>query len=150
MTTTLCAAAPHRDALLFITSRHQTTTNLSVPELQNIYLGRTTRWKDGHRIVVVVRSPATLAGRTFLQQVVRMFDIDFSQEWLGVVFRGEAAAPPEVIASAESVREVIAADPDAIAFVLQSELTADDARLLRTLTIEGKRSGEESYPFAVR
>ena len=149
ITTTPFAAASRREALVFITSKDQGTTNLSSSEVRDIYLGRTTRWQDGHRITVIVRPATTLAGRTFLQQVVHMSEIDFSQNWLGVVFRGEAPSPPRVIAPADAVRKMVTGNVDAIAFVLTSELTAEDESLIRILTIDGKTRDEENYPLAV-
>ncbi|HEX3107633.1 MAG TPA: hypothetical protein VHU41_00975 [Thermoanaerobaculia bacterium] len=144
------AAQPRRDALVFITSKNQTTTSLSTAELRNIYLGRTTRWKNGRRILVIVRPPAMPAGREFLDRVVRMSEIDFSQDWLGAVFRGEAAAAPRVIGSTDAVRKAIAENTDAIAFVLSSELVAEDETSIRVLAVDGKTRDEPSYPFVIR
>lgn len=147
MTMTPLAAVPRREALVFITSKDQVTTNLSSSEVRDIYLGRTTRWKNGHRITVVVRPATTAAGRVFLQQVVRMSEIDFSQNWLGVVFRGEASSPPRATAPVDAVRKLIAGNADAIAFVLSSELVAEDESLIRALAIDGRTREEEAYPY---
>jgi ABC-type phosphate transport system substrate-binding protein len=149
MAMTAFAAVSRRETLVFITSKDQATTNLSTAEVRNIYLGRTTRWKNGRRISVIVRPATTAAGRTFLQQVVRMSEIDFSQNWLGVVFRGEASSPPQVIAPADAARKLVSGNADAIAFVSSSELAAEDEGLIRTLTIDGKGREEEGYPFVV-
>jgi ABC-type phosphate transport system substrate-binding protein len=149
MTMTSIAAVPRRETIVFIASKDQTTTNLSIAEVRNIYLGRTTRWRDGHRITLIVRPATTPAGRAFLDRVVRLSEIDFSQNWLGVVFRGEASSPPQVIAPLSAVRKLLTANPDAIAFVLSSELVAEDEALVRVLTIDGKARDEDGYPFVV-
>lgn len=149
MTAMPFAGASRRESLVFITSKEQVTTSLSAAEVRNIYLGRTTRWQNGHRITVIVRPATTAAGRTFLQQVVRMSEIDFSQNWLGVVFRGEASAPPRVVAPSDAVRKLVAGNADAIAFVLSSELTAEDDAVIRTLSIDGRTRDEEAYPYLV-
>ena len=149
MTATPFAALPRRDSLVFITSKDQTTTTLSPSELRNIFLGRTTRWKNGRRIVVIVRPSTTAAGREFLDRVVRMSEIDFSQDWLGVVFRGHAPSAPRVIGSADAVRKMVAENVDAIAFVLSSELGAEDETLIHILAIDGKPPNDETYPFAI-
>ena len=147
LTATLVAPQAHRDTLVFIVSTQQTTTTLSATDLRNIYLGRMTRWKNGHRIAAIVRPSSTDAERAFLARLVRMSDIDFSQHWLGLIFRGEAPSPPQVIASADGVRKAVAANPDSIAFLLTSELPGGDDRPIRTLLIDGKAPNEPGYPF---
>jgi ABC-type phosphate transport system substrate-binding protein len=147
LTATLIAPPAHRDPLVFIVSAQQTTTTLSAADLRNIYLGRMTRWKNGHRIAVIVRPATSDAERAFLARLVRMSDIDFSQHWLGVIFRGEAPSPPQVIASAESVEKAVAANPDSIAFLLTSETLAEDDRSIRILTVDGQAPSEARYPF---
>jgi ABC-type phosphate transport system substrate-binding protein len=149
MTPAPYADVPKRGSLLFITSKEQATASLSVAEVRNIYLGRTTRWPDGRRITVIVRPATTEAGRAFLRHVVRMSEIDFSQDWLGVVFRGHASSPPRVIGQAEAVRKLVAGNAGAIGVVLSSELTEEDEAHLQILAIDGKTPGEESYPFAI-
>jgi len=150
LTATPFAAQPRRDALVFITSRSQTTTSLSTAELRNIFLGRTTRWKNGRRILVIVRPATTPAGRDFLDRVVRMSEIDFSQDWLAAVFRGQVSSAPRVVASTDAVRKAIAGNANAIAFVLRSELVVEDETSIRILAVDGKTPDDASYPFVTR
>jgi hypothetical protein len=123
-----CIGAPRQDALVFITTNPQST--LSSAELRNLYLGRTTRWKNGRRVALIVRPASTTAGNAFLKQVVRMSEIDFSQHWLGVVFRGEAPSPPRVVEAAQAVVKIVIENPDALAFVMESELEGIDEHSL--------------------
>ncbi len=146
MTATVFAGGPRRDALVFVVSAHRTTTTASTAELRNIYLGRTTRWKDGHRIAVIVRASNTEAERTFLRRLVRMSDLDFSQHWLGVIFRGEAPSPPQVIEEAAAVRKKVAEHDESIALMLMSELATGDEGI-RALIVDGKMPGDNDYPF---
>lgn len=118
--------APRQDALVFITTNPQAA--LSPAELRNIYLGRTTRWKNGRRVALLVRPASTPAGKAFLKQVVRMPEIDFSQHWLGVVFRGEAPSPPRVVDAATAVVKIVTENPDALGFVMESEIEGIDER----------------------
>jgi ABC-type phosphate transport system substrate-binding protein len=143
------ADAPRRDTLVFITSRNQPTKTLSAAEIRSIFLGQKTRWKNGRRITVIVRPATTAAGRIFLERVVRTSEIDFAQHWLGVVFRGEAPSAPQVIASADAVRRWVAADTDAIAFVLGSELAGENEALIQTLAIDDPARDSDSYPFTI-
>ena len=45
---------------------------------------------------------ATPEGQLFLQQLIRMSDIDYAHFWIGAVFRGEASSAPRVIDSRNS------------------------------------------------
>jgi ABC-type phosphate transport system substrate-binding protein len=140
------AAGSPSDALVFVVSARRPTTRLSSAELRQISLGRITRWKDGRRIVLAIRPAATPAGGAFFDHVVQMSDIDFSQNWLGIIFRGEATAPPRVLKSSEEVKRFLSKSSDALAYLLASELEPGDTSI-RRLIIDGVRPDEPSYPL---
>ena len=121
------AAATTPQTIVFITSPKRAPLELSSAELRRIFLGQTSRWRDGHRIVLLVRPATTPEGRTFLDRIVQMPEIDYSQWWIGEVFRGEAAAPPRVIETPEKMIRAVAANPDAIGFLSPSDVTRDIA-----------------------
>ena len=143
------AAASGSDALVFVVGARRQPIAVSSAELRKVYLGKTTRWPDGRRIVLAVRPARTAAGKIFFDRVVEMSDIDFSRHWLGVLFRGEAVAAPRVISGADEVRRLLARTPDALAFLLSSELDAGDTSL-RPLAIDGRSPGSPSYLYRVR
>jgi len=138
-------AAP-KDELVFVAGKPRPPAAISSSDLRRIYLGRTTRWPDGRRIVLAVRPAATAAGRIFYDRVAGMSEIDFSRLWLGVLFRGEADSAPRVIERAEDVLKFLDRTPDGLAFLLSSELDPrDPAR--RPLRIDGRDPGTAGYPY---
>ncbi len=131
----------------FVSARGATRNrNLSEGDLRRIFLGEISRWPNGHRIVLYVRSFDSVPGRLFLDRLIRMSDIDYAQWWLGAVFRGRAAAAPRVMTSPESMSKAVAANADAIGF--DSPQTPDAEMLV--LTIDGRAPGDPQYPIRGR
>lgn len=110
-----CATVPLR--LVVAVSASQSVTNLSSADLRRIYIGDMTRWPDGHRIVPVMLPTRSREWEVFLKRVVRMSAIDFAQDWISVVFRGRAPAPPVVVTTAADALDFVAAHAGAIAVV---------------------------------
>ncbi|HKB70466.1 MAG TPA: hypothetical protein VKH46_06440 [Thermoanaerobaculia bacterium] len=140
------AAPPPKDELVFVAGTARPPAAISSSDLRRIYLGRTTRWPDGRRIVLAVRPAATAAGRIFYDRVAGMSEIDFSRLWLGVLFRGDAETAPRVIRDAADVRRFLARTPDGLAFLLSSELDPRDSAR-RPLRIDGRDPGTAGYPY---
>ena len=154
------AGAPIR--LVVAVSVSQSVNNLSGADLRRIYVGEMTRWPDGHRIVPVMLPTRSQASEVFLKHVVRMSPIDFAQEWISVVFRGRAPAPPVVVASAAEALDYVAAHHDAIAFVsddvssatVRSTPSGDSAPTradrhpgIRIINIDGRPPRSSEYPL---
>jgi ABC-type phosphate transport system substrate-binding protein len=120
--------------------------DVSAGDLRRIFLGDISRWRNGHRIVLFVRPMDTPEGRFFLDHVVRMSDIDYSQWWLGAVFRGRVANAPRVIGNVDEMVRAIAATPDAIGFV-----AAPPAELgVSVLMVDGKAPADPRYTLRAR
>jgi ABC-type phosphate transport system substrate-binding protein len=142
----LPAAAPQpRETLTFVVSPRSEVRDLSYAELRRLFLGQTSRWRDRHRVVVFLRSPASPEGRILLDRVVRMSDIDYSQHWIGAIFRGEAAAVPRIFESRQALLRAVAENPDAIGYVLTSDQPVGPAR---AITIDGKTPQDPEYRVA--
>ena len=154
------AAAPLR--LVVAVSASQSITNLSSGDLRRIYVGDMTRWPDGHRIVPVMLPPRSHGSEVFLKRVVRMSAIDFAQEWISVVFRGRAPAPPVVVATTADALDFVAAHHDAIAVVPDnvspgsvrttptgdsSPARADRRSGIRLINIDGRPPRSSEYPL---
>lgn len=130
--------------LVVIVSPASAVTNISTGDLRRSYLGSITRWPNGQRITLVVLRAETEAQRTFLKRVVQMTDIDYSQHWLGEVFRGRASGPPHVAASAAEAVRFVAGHPNAIGFVSMEAVDAS----VSLLSVDGKGAETEDYPLA--
>ena len=139
------AAERPRESVTFVVSARSTVHDLSAAELRRIFLGQTSRWSDRHRIVVCLRPTDSPEGRIMLDRLVRMSDIDYSQNWIGAVFRGAAATAPAVYPSREALLKAVANSPDAIGFVL----TADPLpAAVRAITVDRKTPDDPAYPIA--
>jgi ABC-type phosphate transport system substrate-binding protein len=122
--------------------------DISAGDLRRIFLGDISRWANGRRIIVFVRSSETSEGRLFLDRLVRMSDIDYSQWWLGAVFRGHSANPPRVVASNEDMIKAVATTPDAIGFVAAPPVVIESG--VEVLTVNGKAPSDPAYPVRSR
>ena len=137
----LPAPAPIR--LIVVVSSSQKVSDLSSGDLRRIYIGEMTRWPNGHRIVPVMPPRRSGESGAFLKHVVRMSAIDFAQEWISVVFRGRAPAPPVVVATASEALDIVASHQDAIAVIPDIEIRAG----LRVITIDGRAPRASDYPL---
>jgi len=124
------AAEPQHASVSFLVSAANPARNVSSGDLRRIFLGQITRWNDGHRIILFVGPPDSESARLFFDRVVRMSDIDYSQWWLGAVFRGRAANAPRVIAGVVTPPPV---EPG-----------------VAVLTIDGKEPSDLQYPVRDR
>ena len=141
----LADAAPRRDALVFVCG-NRAAPAVSSADLRRIFLGRTTRWPDGRRIVLAVRPASTAAGRAFYGRVAEMSEIDFSRLWLGNLFRGDVESAPRVIGPADEVRRFLAQTPDGLTVLLSSEIDPRDPAI-RPVPVDGHLPGSPGYPY---
>jgi hypothetical protein len=140
----LAAAEVVQHRLLVIVSPSQPITDISLADLRRVYLGQLSRWPTRHRIVVVVPSPRSPEGTLFIKRVINMAELDYSQYWIGAVFRGQAAAAPLVAASPAEAKRFVASQPDAIAVI--ADVVTDSS--VRVLTVDGKPASAADYPLA--
>ncbi|MEA2413626.1 MAG: hypothetical protein QOI58_283 [Thermoanaerobaculia bacterium] len=145
-TASLQAEEPVAANVAVLVSAKNPMRDVSAGDLRRIFLGDISRWRNGHRIILFVRPMDTPEGRLFLDHLVRMSDIDYSQWWLGAVFRGRVANAPRVIGSVDEMVRAVAATPDAIGFVSAPPL---DTGVI-VLTIEGKAPANPQYALRAR
>jgi ABC-type phosphate transport system substrate-binding protein len=142
------SAEPLHPSVSFLVSAKNPIRDVSTGDLRRIFLGEISRWTNGHRIVLLVRPSDSPEGRLFLERLVRMSDIDYSQWWLGAVFRGRAAAAPRIVGSTDAMAKAVAANPDAIGLFLTTPAALESD--LAVLTIDGKLPADPEYPVRVR
>jgi ABC-type phosphate transport system substrate-binding protein len=146
--TAASAAEPSPQSVSFLVCAKNPIRDVSAGDLRRIFLGEISRWANGHRIILFVRPVDSPEGRVFLDRLIRMSDIDYSQWWLGAVFRGRVANAPRVINSADEMVKSVAATPDAIGFIANPAAAPDPG--VAVLTIEGKAATDPEYPVRVR
>ena len=148
LVSTARAAETFHPSVSFLVSAKNPMRDVSAGDLRRIFLGEISRWSNGHHIVLFVRPSETPEGHLFLDRLIRMSDIDYSQWWLGAVFRGRAAAAPRVMNSSEAMEKAVAANPDAIGFFLMTPATVEPSVVV--LTIDRKLPADMEYPVRER
>jgi ABC-type phosphate transport system substrate-binding protein len=141
----LPAASSKRESVTFVVSSRSAVRDLSSAELRRIFLGRTTRWPGGRRIVVCLRPTDSPEGKILLDRVVRLSAIDYSQNWLGALFRGDVASAPRIYATREELLHAVERNDDAIGFVLNTGRSVEPAR---RLTIDRHSVDDAAYPVS--
>jgi len=141
-------AAPSDPSVSFLVSAKNPVRDVSAGDLRRIFLGEISRWSNGHRIILFVRPSDTPEGRLFLDRLVRMSDIDYSQWWLGAVFRGRASSAPRVIDSHEGMVKAIATTPDAIGFVVSTPAALESG--VAVVAVEGRAPSDPRYLVSSR
>ena len=138
------AALPEQTRLTVIVNAAAPTTDISTTDLRSIYLGQITRWPNHRAILPVVIRLDTAAGNLFLRHLIGMGQVDYAQNWIGMVFRGQAASPPLVAASTSEAARFVAAHSESIAIV--AGVPAAN-RNVRILNVDGKPPDADDYPL---
>ena len=115
------------------------TSEVSMTELRDVFLGNSTVFQDGTRIHLIQNR---VVDDLFYQRVVRRSARDMTRHWIGRVLSGEGGTPPREV-DAFSVLGLVAADRGAISFV---ETPVTDATV-KVLRVDGLMPGEPNYPL---
>jgi ABC-type phosphate transport system substrate-binding protein len=117
--------------------------DLSLLELRNVFLGERQFWRDGSRIVLLVRAPVAYERDIVLNRIYRMDESQFRQYWIAKVFRAEVSSGPKIVYSNDMTRQLVAALPGAVGFIAASDVAAG----MKVLRINGKLPGDPDYPL---
>lgn len=145
---TMMFAAPARNEgaethrLVIITGKAGTIGDISRDDLRQIYTARISRL-GGYRISPVILGSREPAERYFLEELLGIAEIDFTQLWIGAVFRGEVGAPPHLARAPADACLYVATHRNAIGFVEASDLSGD----VKAITVDGRRYDAPEYPL---
>jgi ABC-type phosphate transport system substrate-binding protein len=103
----LAAAAANAEVVVIVSAK-STATTMTVDDIANIYLGKSTAMKPVDN--------ATPVRAQFYTAVAGKDEAQVKAIWSKLVFTGKATPPKELPSSAEVVKAV-AADPNAIGYV---------------------------------
>ena len=141
--TVLLVASPLSPAaaqIAMIVHRDNPVRDLSVATLRRLYLGQTTTFSNGERVALLECTPLQM---TFYRKALGMSPELVHRHWIGLVFQGEDATPPQPMRDADATKRFVAEHPGAIGFV---DLRAVDATV-RVLTVEGYAPTDANYPL---
>jgi hypothetical protein len=116
--------------------------DLTVAELRLILLGEKLEWRDGLKIVIVLRAPISRE-RDAVMRICEVTEAQFRQNWIGRVFRNEAPGGPKVVYTMESALEQVSSGVGAITLV-GGPVTAKTVKVLK---VDGKLPGQAGYPI---
>ena len=119
-----------------ITNHDSPVVDLSHQELRRIFRAETTSTTAGP--ILLVEHSAVRAN--FYSLVLEMAEAQVDRYWIGLVFRGDARLPLK-LDSPSAVRDFVAANPGAIAF-LALELVDDSVRVV---AVNGRAPTDSDY-----
>jgi phosphate transport system substrate-binding protein len=134
-------AAAADDDLTVVVNKSNAVENLTKAQLCKIVLAEQATWPGGKKVMVVLRAPGQADRKGVLRSVCGMGEDDFTTHQMQASFNGDAGSPPKVVASDETVRDMVAAQPGAIGFLQ----TADVNDTVRAVTVDGVAAGKDGY-----
>jgi hypothetical protein len=131
---------PGLGQIVVVVSRSNSTNDLTLADLEALYLGRRTSFANGAPAVLGEYRPAR---RSFYRSVLDLSESAVSRHWIGVVFSEGSALPPKAFQDAEAARRFVLSTPGAICFI-DLDSVRDDVKVL---TIGGLGPRDHAYPL---
>jgi hypothetical protein len=137
------AGEPAPVELAVIVALTSPLSNISMADLQRVFLSQTVTAPGGQRLVPI-NHPARTADRVGFDRVVLHRGPDeMGRHWIDQRIRG-AAGPPRSVDSVALLLRVVATLPGAIGYLRPGSLSPE----VRAVRVEGKLPGEPGYPVA--
>jgi ABC-type phosphate transport system substrate-binding protein len=112
------------DPLVIIVNSSNTVSNMSVADLQKIFLGEKNRWPDGKHILVLMAAPGSAERAAVLKKVYKMGESDYVKYFIQASFTGDVSAPPKDVSSAAQMKQLISENPGAVGYIRQADADA--------------------------
>jgi phosphate transport system substrate-binding protein len=128
-----------------VVNKANATEALTVAQLRKLLLSEETQL-GGKKAAVFT----TAAGRpdrgAALKAICGMSEIDFNTHFMQAKFKGEAAEPPRVMASAAALKQAVAATPGGIGLILLGDV--DDS--VKVVKLGGVAPGQPGYAISTK
>lgn len=121
------------DPLVVVVGANNSVNKITLAEAKALFLGETSTWRSGQKVIVVLKSPGNSERATVLKEICGMTETIYIRHELQASFTGETAASITVAPSNAAVMATVKANPGAIAALPQS---AVDASVKIVLTLE--------------
>jgi ABC-type phosphate transport system substrate-binding protein len=105
-------------------------TTLSKSQIADIFLGKLTRFPDGHLVVPIDQVESSAVREAFYLEFAGKSPAQIKAYWSKIIFTGRGQPPPEV-ANAAAVKQFLAKNPDAIGY-LERERVDDSVKVVLT------------------
>lgn len=104
--------------------------NLDLDDLRALLLGNQRFWPGGLRVHLVIDGQRDgAARRAWIEDTTAMSEVQYTQYWIGMVFRGRATTAPHSVPDAATATALVAALPGAIS-IIQAPLSTDQVQVL--------------------
>jgi len=110
----LDAQPPARIAIVAHPSN--TETRLTVEQAQDIYLGRTTVFPSGKRVVPVDQKDSSPSKARFLELVLKRDAGQLKAHWSKLIFSGQGV-PPAIVGTDSEIKSWVARNPDSLGYI---------------------------------
>jgi len=131
-------SSPALAQIAVVVSKSNPVNDLSLEDLEDLYLGRRTTFASGELVVLGEYRPAR---RSFYQVVLRLSESAVNRHWIGIVFSEGQASPPRVFRDAEAAHRFVLSTRGAICFLDLAAVTDD----MKVLTIGGNGPRDQAY-----
>jgi ABC-type phosphate transport system substrate-binding protein len=140
----LIALPAHGDEMAVVVNRQNSVNNISVAELQRIFVGEQRFWNTSKNpVTVIMLAPGSPGRDAALTLVFQMSEAEYKKYWIGRVNRGEAVSPPAEVFASGGLQGLVREIPGAIGIVKSSEVRPE----VKVLKIDGHLPGEPGYGF---
>lgn len=110
----------HAEKLYVVVGDGISTNEISKGALKSICMGKTTYWKSGKKISLLMRPSASPAGKAIYKTVLKMVPSRFQHYWNEQKLSGRGIAPRSV-SSGSKVVKMVGSRAGAIGFISESE-----------------------------
>ena len=121
------AAISSAQDILIICNKNVSQDALSRDELQQIFLGRKTRWSDDQKISFAVMKSGDIHNE-FLKKMVDKTPSQYEAFWKKLIFSGQGKAPVS-FNTPEEILAYVAATPGAVSYV-PSDLLQENVKVI--------------------
>lgn len=128
MTMSVCWAESVQIDLVVIVNANNPINALTREQVVDIYMGRRTHFPNGQAALPIDLSPDSPLRVAFYQILVGRTVAQVNAYWARLLFTGRAT-PPRVLPTPEAVRDVVRANPNAIAY-LNRQMVDDQVKIV--------------------
>lgn len=134
------------DELAIVVNKKNSTDNVMVWQLRQIFSGEKRWWSRTREVKVATMPRSTVERQTMLRVVYRMNDRDLAKYFFFELYRGGFPTIPTTLSTPEKVRTFVANTPGAIGYLRASDVDAS----LKVVRVNGLLPGDDGYPLHLR
>ena len=122
--------------------------DISLRQVQDIYLGNTVAWTDHLRIFPVSLKSKEVVTKTFFMKALNKKPNDMRRIWIRLMLSGDVS-PPKVVGLASDVLDYVASNEGAIGFVDVVHLDDRAHEAVQVISVEGALPSQDGYLLRV-